>query len=366
MRKGEYAKLVDYRKARLFTEAMKAVGERTIHFPEKRHVFIDEESVGSGVLPFEYRGPHNHHSWVTISEVLGDQPFIAEWMLQNTGKSYFNNIAFNLTQIAGIDVIPRRGLPVVFNDVVATDSYDWGTDETRRNDFAKGIYEGCKSCGMALIQGETAAEKYLIKRRQAVLSAAVTGLIAPNNRKITGKELKIGDHIIAIKSSGIQGNGSALIIKRAMRLPEKFLTELLNGETIGKESLTRSVCLIPLAEALFEAEVDIPAFLPGTGGGPSKIASGKQSFTYRIHSWFDEIPSLFTFMRQLGVSLGDCLTTFNWGAAGYIFASLNEVEQIIDIGKKAGYQLLNIGKVEKGPRRVIFEPENITLSPPGE
>jgi phosphoribosylaminoimidazole (AIR) synthetase len=72
------------------------------------------------------------------------------------------------------------------------------------------------------------------------------------------------------------------------------------------------------------------------------------------------------FMRELGITLEDCLKTFNWGIGFYIFAPEESVEQILETGKKAGYELYDLGEVEEGERRVIFEPEKITLPPPGE
>jgi phosphoribosylaminoimidazole (AIR) synthetase len=150
-----------------------------------------------------------------------------------------------------------------------------------------------------------------------------------------------------------------------MTLPEKFLTKLSNGNTLGEEALIPTRSYVALVEALLEAEVDIHALLPGTGSGISKVAFDKRPFTYRIHTWV-EVPPLFLFMRELGVSLEDCLTTFNWGIGYYIVVPSQEVERIIKIGKQAGYQLVDLGQVEKGERKVIFEPEDIILPPPGE
>ena len=79
------------------------------------------------------------------------------------------------------------------------------------------------------------------------------------------------------------------------------------------------------------------------------------------------MPVLFKFFREnLAVPLEDCLKTFNWGVGYYIFAPESEVAKILKIGKDIGYELADIGIVEKGERQVIFEPENITLMPPGK
>jgi phosphoribosylaminoimidazole (AIR) synthetase len=66
-------------------------------------------------------------------------------------------------------------------------------------------------------------------------------------------------------------------------------------------------------------------------------------------------------MLEVGVNLKECLKTFNWGIGFYIFVPEKEVERTIRTGKKAGYDLLEIGQVEAGERRVIFEPEKIIL-----
>jgi phosphoribosylaminoimidazole (AIR) synthetase len=67
-------------------------------------------------------------------------------------------------------------------------------------------------------------------------------------------------------------------------------------------------------------------------------------------------------MREIGVSLEDCLTTFNWGIGFYVFVPEKEVDRTIETGQKTGYELLELGQVEQGERRVIFEPEKITLA----
>jgi len=370
MGKSEYVKAgVDYSKAEPFRESMKAIGKRTLRFPNRRNVFVDEESIGSHGAIYEYRGPYPH-IWCKTQEGLGNQNWIAEWMYQNTGKTYYDAIGFNLAQIIAVDVIAQGALPVIFTDEVAANSYDWGMDELRSKDFAEGVYRSCEVCGMALPAGESSALRYLVRaelpvKDAPVLSGSITGIIAPKGRKITGKKLQVGDKIIGASSSGIHSNGISLVIKRALTLKNQFLHKLPNGRTLGEEALIPSRCYVPLVEALLEADLDIHAFLPGTGGGVSKIAFDKRPFTYRIKEW-PEVPTLFQFMREIGVLLNDCLTTLNWGIGFYIFVPPEEVELVIGMGKKTDYELFELGQLEKGKRCVIFEPENIVLPPPGE
>lgn len=178
---------------------------------------------------------------------------------------------------------------------------------------------------------------------------------------VTGARLSVGDRIIGVTSSGLHANGVSLVIKRALALKEKFLHQLPSGKTLGEEALVPTRSYVRLVEALQENGIEIHSLLGGTGGGISKIAYAKQPFTYRVKRWVEEIPPLFLFMRQAGVSLKDCLTTFNWGIGFYVFVPEKDVERTVKTGEKAGYSLFEVGQVEAGERRVIFEPEKITL-----
>ncbi len=373
MTQSEYAKAgVDYTKIEPFKMAMVEAGRKTLAFPNKRGVYINEDAIHAHGAVFEYRGKDTH-IWVKTQEDLGNKNWIAEWMYANsgTGKTYYDAIAVDTALIVVNDVIAQGALPVVFTDQLEASNSSWYADEKRAKDFADGLYSICKEVGMALPAGESASVTYIVNptppvKSIATLSGSVTGIVAPKGRLITGKKLAEGDHIIAVASSGLHANGISLVIKKAMELPEQFLTKLPNGKTLGEEALTASRSYVALVEALLEAGVDIHALLPGTGDGVGKLAYDKRPFTYRIHSWLSVPPFMMYFKDSLKVPVKDCLKTFNWGAGYYVFVPASEVERVLSLGGKAGYSLADVGIVENGPRQVIFEPENITLPPPGK
>jgi phosphoribosylformylglycinamidine cyclo-ligase len=280
-------------------------------------------------------------------------------------------MAIDTALMAVNDCIAQGAMPVAYTDEVAVGDSSWYSDKKRSKDLADGFVAICKEVGMALPAGESPALRYLIKSEPPIksapsLSGCVTGIIAPKTRLITGKDLQAGDHIIGVTSSGLHANGVSLIIKKAMELPEKFLTKLPSGRTLGEEALVPTRSYVALVEALLDAEVEIHALLPGTGDGVGKIAFDKRPFTYRVHSWVS-VPELFKFYREeIGISLMDCLKTFNWGVGYYIFAPASKAERILKIGKNTGYELLDLGIVKQGDRKVVFEPENIVLPPPGQ
>src|SRR3989338_1983344 len=370
-KQSAYAKAgVDYTKMEPFKMAMIETGKKTLSFPNKRGVYINEDATHARGAVFEYRGSEPH-IWCKTQEDLGNKNWIAEWMYEKTGKTYYDAIAIDTALIVVNDVIAQGAMPVVFTDQLEASGSAWYADEKRAKDLAKGFLTICEEVGMALPAGESASVSYIVNPKApvkeiATLSGSVTGIVAPASRLITGKKLAAGDVVIGASSSGLHANGVSLIIQKALELPEQFLTKLPNGKTLGEEALIPTRNYVGLVEALLDAQVDIHALLPGTGDGVGKIAFDKRPATYRITDW-PEVPALFRYFHEIiGVELRDCLKTFNWGVGYYVFVSSGDVDKVLSVGKWAGYELLRVGQVEEGKRQVIFEPENLTLLPPGE
>jgi phosphoribosylformylglycinamidine cyclo-ligase len=350
--------------------AMIAAGKKTLSFPNRRQVYINQDVAHSHGAVFEYRGQENY-LWCQTQEGLGNKNWIAEWMYEKTGKTFYEGIGVDTALMCVNDLIAQGAMPVVFTDHIDASSSEWFADEQRAKDLANGFLKICEEVGMALPAGESAPLKYLTNpappvKNAASLSGCVTGIIAPKENLITGKDLQAGDHIIAVASSGLHANGISLVIKKAMELPEQFLTKLPNGRSLGEEALIPTRSYVKLIETLLENNIKIHALLPGTGDGVGKIAFDKRAFTYKIHSWLPVPPLMQYFKDEIKVSIMDCLKTFNWGVGYYIFTPADQTDRILSLGKEVGYDLADVGIVEEGKRQTIFEPENITLPPPGE
>ena len=364
----EYARLgIDYRKMGPWKDAVVEMGRTTFSFPSRYNVVVEPD----GTYWYLGRGSPR---WRSVTEGLGHKNLIAEWMYQNagTGRTYHEHIGEDVMLMAVNDL--KGALPVVYTDEVASGSSEWYEDRQRTADLISGFFRECQRDGIALVGGESPALPLLIRTEPYVPSApsfsgCCVGIIPPGRSPITGEKLRAGDRIIGVRSTGLHSNGSTLIIRRSQQLSEQLLTRLPNGNTLGEEALIPTRSYVGLIEALLEAKVEIHTIVPGTGGGLRKIASDKRPFTYRIHSWIarDDIPPLFLFMRELGVTLEDCVKTFNWGIGEYLFVPSHEVVRTIEIGMRAGYELLEVGRVEEGERKVVFEPEGgIVLPPPEE
>lgn len=364
---------VDYKSLEPFKMAMVDVGRRTVHFPEAREVSIITSVLHSHGGVYQYTGTEQHY-WCKTLEGLGNKNWIAEWMYKfdGTGDPHYYGIGIDTVMMAVNDNIAQGALPVAYCDEVAAGDSDWFKDEKRARDLGEGFYDACRMSDMALVAGESPALKYLVNARAPVtsapsLSGCVVGIIAPARRLIDGSKLQSGDRIIGIPSSGLHANGVSLVISRAMELKDQFLTRLPNGNSLGDEALIPTRCYVDLVEGLLEAGVDIHALLPGTGSGIAKVAFDHRPHTYRIYSW-PEVPPIFQFMQELGVSDRDCVTTFNWGIGYYVFVPKHEVERTLEIAWETGHRgALEVGIVEDGERQTILETfGGMVLPPPGE
>jgi phosphoribosylformylglycinamidine cyclo-ligase len=162
-------------------------------------------------------------------------------------------------------------------------------------------------------------------------------------------------------SFGPAVNGLSLIIDRGLELPDQFLTRMPSGRIFGEAAMMPTVACAKLIEALMKAGIKIKGLLPSTGDGLRKLLR-LGSFTFEIQKWV-EVPEIFTFMRSLGVSHEDCLTTFNHGIALYVIVSKSEAAQATAVAAEAGYELPDLGEVKEGTASVSFLPEGITLHP---
>src|SRR6478609_9268591 len=117
---SEYAKAgVDYTLMEPFKRAMIAAGKKTLAFPNRRNIFVNDEVVHSHGAVYEYRGGEAH-IWCKTQEGLGTKNWIAEWMYANegTGRTYYDSIAIDTALMAVNDVIAQGAMPAIFTDCV--------------------------------------------------------------------------------------------------------------------------------------------------------------------------------------------------------------------------------------------------------
>lgn len=374
---------VDYALMKNFKKAMTALGERTREFPQRWGVTVDPGGL------YHYTGPEKTHRFKSVIEGLGNKDWLAAWMehYAGDGKHYRRGIPIDAMRMAVNDGLAIGGRPFNYQDEITVPVSGWFGDPGRNAELVDGYFTGCLEDSIALTQGESAPYVYLLhttlptfddEGKKIVTSApfhaasyggAVQVVIAPASRYVDGSRLRPGQVILGIPATEWCSNGASVYIKRVWTLPDKFLTKLPNGKTFGEQALTPTGSAVPAVVALQDAEVDIFAMGPITGGGVAKaIAITKLNLTLRITQWPFAMPLTCQFVQEkFVISMEEMLNTFNCGILFVICVQRSDVQRAQDAAAAVGVELPEIGVVEDGPRQTIFGPENnLVLPEPGD
>ena len=373
-RRSAYAEAgVDYQRMKSAKELFGEISRATAHFAEGRGVRVLPD--GNVLIQTSRR----FLDIAPIIEGLGNKTRIAQRKYREMGDpDGYRATAICNIMMAVIDVLRQKALPVVHNAFIAVGPDAWFSDMEPVRAYAKGCFEACKMAGMAFVQGESQADKYVMPMGEPrdsapLLAGSVIGLPDPF---LELGAIAPGDSIIAVPSTGAHANGISLLIQQADARPNGFQEEL-NGRTIWDHALEPTACYVGLVEELANhrrfhdlRQGELKGIIPITGGGLTALIKYNKNFSYRIERWFERIPPIFDeyLLRRCRIPVADCLTTFNWGMGLAFIIAPGALREVMAAGMDSGLVLEYVGKVEekKGTPVVIFEPEDgLELEYPG-
>ena len=216
------------------------------------------------------------------------------------------------------DIAVQGALPLIFLDYFAVGRLDAAVAEA----VIAGISRGCKANGCALIGGETAEMPGMYTEGEYDLAGFIVGA-AERNRLITGQEIRAGDALIGLPSTGLHTNGYSLARKLLFEIagygPKTLLPEV--RATVGDALLAVHRSYLKPLRALADAGL-LRGAAHITGGGitdntPRMLPKGLAA-AIDTGAW--TVPPLFELLRRLGnIPADDYRRTFNLGV-GMIFA----------------------------------------------
>jgi phosphoribosylformylglycinamidine cyclo-ligase len=298
----------------------------------------------------------------SITECLGTKALVADAMRAITGRSYYDRLAQDTLAMAINDLITVGATPVSVHAYWAAGGSDWFDDEVRARDLVAGWKAACDRCGVSWGGGETPALAGVVEAGRIDLAASCVGLVQPKARLTLGERLAAGDAIVLLESSGIHANGVSLARKLAERLPDGYATRLADGALFGEALLAPTHLYSPVTEALAAAGI-VPHYCVNvTGHGWRKLMRHPGRFTYRIGT-LPPVPPVLQFIeREAGIDKREAYGSLNMGAGFAVFMRTALAPRAIEIAASFGIRAWHAGVVEKGDRRVIIEPLDLTFA----
>ena len=223
--------------------------------------------------------------------------------------------------------------------------------------IVSGVAEGCKQSDAALIGGETAEHPGLMPEDEYDLAGFAVGVVDEKDI-ITGADVKAGDVLIGMASSGVHSNGFSLVRKIFEMTKESLDTyydEL--GKTLGEALLAPTRIYVKALRSVKEAGGRIKACSHITGGGlyenvPRMLPEGKQA-VIRKDSY--EVPSIFKLMAKKGqVEEKMMYNTYNMGLGMVLAVDPADVDKTMEAIKAAGETPYVVGEIKDGEKGVTL------------
>ena len=251
------------------------------------------------------------------------------------------------------DVACAGGEPLFFLDYIAC-----GKNYPEKiATIVSGVAEGCKQAGCALIGGETAEHPGLMPEEEYDLAGFTVGVVEKKNI-ITGENLKAGDVLIGMASTGVHSNGFSHV-RKIFKMDKETLNTYHEelGKTLGEALLAPTRIYVKALKNVKEAGVRVKACSHITGGGfyenvPRMLPEGKHA-VIRKDSY--EVPAIFKMMAREGqVEEHMMYNTYNMGIGMVVAVDPSDVEKTMDAMRAAGDTPYVIGEIKDGEKGVTL------------
>ena len=251
------------------------------------------------------------------------------------------------------DIACAGGEPLFFLDYIAC-----GKNYPEKiASIVSGVAEGCKKSNAALIGGETAEMPGFYPEDEYDLAGFAVGIVDEKDI-ITGKDVKAGDVLIGMASSGVHSNGFSLV-RKVFSMDKKTLDTYHEelGTTLGEALIAPTKIYVKALRSIKDAGVRIKACSHITGGGfyeniPRMLPEGKRAVVEK-NSY--EIPAIFKMLAREGEIAEQMMyNTYNMGLGMILAVDPADVDKTMEAVKAAGETPYVVGKIEDGEKGVTL------------
>jgi len=259
-----------------------------------------------------------------------------------------DTVGIDLVAMCVNDIVVQGAEPLFFLDYLATGKLL----PEKAADIVKGIAEGCRQAGCALIGGETAEMPGFYADGEYDVAGFAVGVV-DRDQIIDGTGVAVGNHLIGIASSGLHSNGYSLARKLVFEHMGLSIDSVMPGtsKTVAEELLTPTRIYARSLQNLLK-DYAINGIAHITGGGlienvPRILPKGCCA-TINISRW--ERPAIFDVLHCAGnMERDEMYRTFNMGIGMVLVVSENDVEDMLDRLNGLGEKAWRIGEVSACP-----------------
>lgn len=261
-----------------------------------------------------------------------------------------DTIGIDCVAMCANDVACSGAQPLFFLDYLAVDK----NHPERIAEIVSGVANGCIQAGCALIGGETAEMPGLYSHDEYDLAGFCVGM-ADREKLLDSANVKVGDVLVGVASSGIHSNGYSLV-RHVFRVNDDKLRLYLDdlGRTLGEELLEPTrIYVKPVLKCLEACEVHGIANI--TGGGfyeniPRMLPDGMMA---RVEKASVRVHPIFNIIQMTGrIDEHDMFNTFNMGVGLVMAVPASDVDKVIATLTESGEKAYVIGEVVEGDKGV--------------
>lgn len=251
------------------------------------------------------------------------------------------------------DIACAGGEPLFFLDYIAC-----GKNYPEKiATIVKGVAEGCKQAGAALIGGETAEMPGFYPEDEYDLAGFAVGIV-DEKKLITGQNIKDKDVLIGIASSGVHSNGFSLV-RKVFSMSEQSLSRYCDElqMTLGEALIAPTKIYVKALKQVKDAGVTIKGCSHITGGGfyeniPRMLPDGVLA---KVEKASYEVPAIFKMLQKSGsIEEQMMYNTYNMGIGMILAVDKNDVDKTMEAVKASGETPYILGEVVAGEKGVIL------------
>ncbi|HEU5172004.1 MAG TPA: phosphoribosylformylglycinamidine cyclo-ligase [Nitrososphaeraceae archaeon] len=307
------------------------------------------QEIGKIVSGFgHYSGLINigNHILALHTDGVGTKVLVAQQM------KCFDTIGIDCIAMNVNDIICTAAEPFAFVDYIGLKKID---DELIKK-IMKGLIAGAKIAKTAIVGGETAViPEILAGNNDQMFDLAGTAIgIRQDKRLILGNNIKIGDIILGLESSGLHSNGYTLARKVLSKYPIDEIPQFLT-QSVGEELLIPTKIYVqPIMELIRDRKVTVHGLAHITGGSFTKLKRLNNKVRYNLYNLFPPFGIFKQIQKDGNIDVKEMYRTFNMGIGFCIILPKANVDKTISIIEKNKIKVYQIGEVDsKGNGNVI-------------